>query len=84
MVKMHWRGKTSRAVFEGRVWDRLDEATGSQRQLERAKHYENDHEGGPPTVVWLYYDQETGKHVGSWCKGEGWIFQFGADLELQT
>jgi hypothetical protein len=81
-MKFFWKGKTTRKAFEDKIWNKLEEITNDKRQLERAKHYENNYDGTAPTVVHCYYDQVTKKHIGSWCKGEGWIYEFDANLNV--
>jgi len=57
--RMQFKDKISKSNFETKLFKKFDHLT--------ARRYNED-----GNVMTLYYDSNT--HIGTWMKGEGWIF----------
>jgi hypothetical protein len=72
-MKFQFKQHISKAKYEHKLMTLVEEKSG----LDPTKHvYKSKHVEQDGTVVWLYYDNRTDKHIGSWCKGQGWAYDF--------
>ena len=73
IMKFQFKQRISKAKYEHKLMTLVEKLSG----LDPTKHvYKSKHVETDGTVVWLYYDNRTDKHIGSWCQGQGWAYNF--------
>jgi len=78
-MKFNFKERISNKVFENKLMNLVEEKSGQDptKLVYKSKHKEMD-----GTVVWLYYwktktdEKPYDNHIGSWCKGQGWAYDF--------
>lgn len=70
-MDMKFKGKCTKKDFEDKV---IAECTKSDQNVTYRPYDEHNYETNLSTRLYLYYID--GKHVGTWTKGEGWIFDW--------
>lgn len=78
-MKFQFKGRITKAKFENKLLDLVEQKSGKDpiELIYSSPHTETD-----GTRVTLYYwktrtaEKPYDTHIGSWCKGEGWIYEF--------
>lgn len=75
---MQFKAKLSNADFENKLMNLVEAKSGQDptKLVYKGKHNEDG------KVIWLYYwktrtdEKPFDTHIGTWQKGEGWIYKF--------